>query len=95
MLIDADTRHSIVSDGMPFFFKGRGEKTMSETGFEVGSTYENEKGAYEVLSIDEQRDTMVIKWESGEEVATAIGFQKRILQRMLHDAEVAKFGTGL
>jgi hypothetical protein len=67
---------------------------MSETGFEVGSTHENEKGVYEVLSLDERKDTMVIKWESGEEVATAIGFQRRILERMKHDREVAKFGVG-
>ena len=68
---------------------------MSETGFEVGSTYENEKGTYEVLSIDERKDTMVIKWESGEEVSTAIGFQRRIIKRMRHEAEIAKFGRAV
>ena len=68
---------------------------MNDTHFEIGSTYENEKGVYEVLSIDKRTDTMVIKWESGEEVATAIGFQKRILERMQREREEAKFGNGL
>ncbi len=62
---------------------------MSEIGFEVGNTYENEKGIYEVLSIDERSDTMVIKWESGEEATTAIDLQRRIIERIRYEREAA------
>ncbi len=47
--------------------------------FVVGETYENEKGLFEVLSI--QRDTMVIQWESGESIETTVSFQRRIQER--------------
>ena len=47
--------------------------------FVVGETYENEKGVFEVISIE--RDAMVIKWESGESVETTVGFQRRIQER--------------
>ncbi len=47
--------------------------------FIVGETYENEKGPFEVLSI--QRDAMVIKWESGESIETTVSFQRRIQER--------------
>ncbi len=47
--------------------------------FVVGETYENEKGLFEVLSI--QRDAMVIKWESGESIETTVSFQRRIQER--------------
>jgi hypothetical protein len=49
--------------------------------FEVGSRYENEKGVYEVLSIDKTEDMMVIQWESGKEIPTQISLQRRILER--------------
>jgi hypothetical protein len=62
--------------------------------FEVGGTHENEKGTYEVLSMDEGNDAMVIKWESGEEATTAISFQRRILERMHAEREAAKTGNG-
>lgn len=65
---------------------------MDEIKFEVGSTYENEKGTYEVLTVDENTDSMVIRWESGEEVTTAIGFQRRIIERMRYEVEAAKAG---
>lgn len=47
--------------------------------FVVGETYENEKGLFEVMSI--QRDAMVIKWESGESIETTVSFQRRIQER--------------
>ncbi len=47
--------------------------------FVVGETYENEKGLFEVLSIE--RDAMVIKWESGESIETTVSFQRRIQER--------------
>jgi hypothetical protein len=62
---------------------------MSEIGFEVGNNYENEKGVYEVLSIDKRSDTMVIKWESGEEIKTDIDLQRRIIERRRYEREAA------
>jgi hypothetical protein len=47
--------------------------------FVVGETYENEKGLFEVMSI--QRDAMVIKWENGESIETTVSFQRRIQER--------------
>ena len=53
---------------------------MNQFEFEVGGKYENMKGTYEVLSIND--DTMQIRWETGEEVETDINFQRRIIERM-------------
>ncbi len=53
---------------------------MNQIEFEVGGRYENMKGIYEVLSIGD--DTMLIRWENGEEATTEIDFQKRIIERM-------------
>lgn len=47
--------------------------------FEVGGTYTNEKGDFEVMSID--GDRMVIKWESGEEFESTVSFQRQIQKR--------------
>jgi hypothetical protein len=47
--------------------------------FVVGESYENEKGVFEVMSI--QRDAMVIKWENGESIETTVSFQRRIQER--------------
>jgi hypothetical protein len=55
--------------------------------FEVGSTYENMKGPYEVLSI--QNDAMVIRWQDGLEMVTSVEVQQRILERMAYDKEEA------
>ena len=62
---------------------------MNEVRFRVGNTYENEKGIYEVLSLDERSDAMAIKWESGEEVATTMAFQRRIIERRRIEFEAA------
>ena len=48
--------------------------------FKVGDKFENMKGPYEVISVD--GDSMVIRWETGEEVSTEIELQQRILQRL-------------
>jgi len=48
--------------------------------FEVGSTYENMKGAYEVVSI--HRDSMKIRWDDGSEAVTSPDLQQRIIERM-------------
>ncbi len=53
---------------------------MNQIEFEVGGKYENMKGTYEVLSIND--DTMQIRWETGEEAETDIDFQRRIIERM-------------
>ena len=51
--------------------------------FEVGSTYENMKGTFEVVSIS--RDAMVIRWDDDKEITTSVDLQKRILERMAYD----------
>jgi len=48
--------------------------------FEVGQTYENRKGIYEVIAID--GDSMTIRWASGEEVITTVRLQQRIIEAM-------------
>ena len=53
---------------------------MTEVKFEIAKKYENMKGAYEVLSID--RNTMRIRWDSGEEITTTVSQQSRIVTRM-------------
>lgn len=47
--------------------------------FHVDEQYENEKGVFTVISID--KDEMVIRWESGEEIRTEIDLQRRIAER--------------
>lgn len=53
--------------------------TNGEFQFSIDGTYENEKGAFRVVSIE--RDQMVIRWENGEEVSTSVALQGRIQQR--------------
>ena len=53
---------------------------MTPVKFEIGKKYENMKGAYEVLSID--RNTMRIRWDSGEEITTTVSLQSKIIIRM-------------
>jgi hypothetical protein len=48
--------------------------------FQVGQKYENMKGVYEVLSTD--GNSMRIRWESGEEIATTMSLQRQIIIRM-------------
>jgi hypothetical protein len=48
--------------------------------FEVGKTYKNRKGTYEVLEI--AGDDMRIRWKAGKEVVTTITMQSRILNNM-------------
>jgi hypothetical protein len=47
--------------------------------FTVGETYENEKGLFSVISIE--KEDMVIRWKTGEEIETSIEFQGRIQKR--------------
>jgi hypothetical protein len=54
--------------------------------FEVGATYENMKGPYEVISI--RRNDMVIRWDNGNEIATTVDLQKRIIERMAFEKEL-------
>ena len=67
---------------------------MNEIAFEVGHTYENEKGVYEVVSLDKTSDKMVIKWEDGKEFTTSIDLQRRIQERRKIESEWAKTGGG-
>jgi len=59
---------------------------MDEIRFEVGGKYENMKGVFEVIAI--HRDSMDIRWESGEEISTPIDLQLRIIERMQHEKEM-------
>lgn len=57
-----------------------------EIRFEVGEKYENMKGVFEVIAI--HRDSMDIRWETGEEISTPIVLQQRIIERMQHEKEM-------
>ncbi len=63
---------------------------MTEVKFEIGEKYENMKGTYEVLSID--KDTMRIRWDSGEEVTTTVSLQSRIVKRMRREQQEREEG---
>lgn len=54
-------------------------ETLERIEFEVDGQYENEKGPFTVLSMN--RDEMVIRWESGEEITTSVALQTRIAER--------------
>lgn len=53
--------------------------------FEVGQQYTNRKGTYEVIDID--KNTMIIRWENGEEATTSVTMQSRILDNMQRELE--------
>ena len=57
-----------------------------ELKFEVGSTYQNVKGNYEVVSI--HGESMVIRWDDGDEVETTVDQQRRIIERLKHEESV-------
>jgi hypothetical protein len=61
---------------------------MEISDFVIGGTYENMKGAYEVLSI--KGEEMTIRWESGETIQTPIDLQVRIIERMKREREAKK-----
>ena len=54
---------------------------ISKIRFEVGQKYTNEKGVFEVLSL--QGDQMVMKFENGEQISSDIELQHRIQKRRL------------
>jgi hypothetical protein len=56
--------------------------------FEVGSTYKNMKGVYEVVSV--HKNAMLIRWGDGSEANTTVDLQMRILERMAFEKEVAE-----
>ena len=68
---------------------------MGNFQFEIGGKYENEKGVYEVLSIDERNAAMVIRWEDGKETSTSMELQRRIIARrhLERELEIAKAVT--
>jgi hypothetical protein len=63
---------------------------MTDVKFEIGEKYENMKGTYEVLSID--RNTMRIRWDSGEEITTTVSLQSRIVKRIRREQQKRKEG---
>ena len=48
--------------------------------FKVGHKYENMKGIYEVISIS--GDSMLIRWENGDQISTPMDLQRRIVERI-------------
>ncbi len=53
--------------------------TLGNIEFHVDQQYENEKGIFTVISI--QNDEMIIRWTDGEEIRTEIKLQQRIQTR--------------
>jgi len=53
--------------------------------FKVAHKYENMKGTYEVISIS--GDSMIIRWENGEQLSTPIDLQRRIIERMQREKQ--------
>ncbi len=65
---------------------------MTNIEFKIGQEHENMKGVYKVLAID--RDTMCIRWESGEEVTTTVALQSRIIERMHRERALIRTKKG-
>jgi hypothetical protein len=63
---------------------------MTEVKFEIGEKYKNMKGTYEVLSID--RNSMRIRWDTGEEITTTLNLQSRIVKRMRREQQKREEG---
>lgn len=59
--------------------------------FEVGATYQNMKGDYEVLSI--KGENMTIRWTDGSEITTTVDQQLRILERLDHEKRMAEIAA--
>jgi hypothetical protein len=64
---------------------GKGVTVKHLIKFEVGETYKNRKGTYEVLEI--AGDNMRIRWGAGEEVDTTVTLQRRILVNVKRELE--------
>ncbi|MEA1958633.1 MAG: hypothetical protein U9N44_03030 [Chloroflexota bacterium] len=58
---------------------------VKETNFEIGQTYTNRKGTYKVVAID--GNVMHISWKDGQEVATTVTLQSRILKHIQLELE--------
>jgi len=58
---------------------------LAEFEFSVDEQYENEKGAFRVISIHGAE--MIIRWENGEEICTEIDLQRRIAERRQREKE--------
>ena len=65
---------------------------MTDIGFKVDQEHENMKGVYKVLAVN--GDTLSIRWESGEEVATTVALQSRIIERMDHERALIRAKRG-
>jgi len=61
---------------------------MGDIKFKIGQEYENRKGVYEVLAVD--NDGMSIRWEDGEEVSTTESMQSRIIECMYRELASVK-----
>jgi hypothetical protein len=65
--------------------KKKVEKIVDNFKFEVGASYVNMKGVYEVVSID--KETMTIRWDDGRQVVTDIDLQRRIIDRLAYEED--------
>lgn len=63
---------------------------MTKHRFNIGSTYENEKGPFRVLAI--QGEWMIIEWDDGKQMKAKIGIQEKIQERMEREALQQKTG---
>ena len=64
---------------------------ITEFEFCVDEQYENEKGVFTVISID--NDEMLIRWEHGEEIRTEIALQRRIQARRQREKDESEAQT--
>lgn len=61
---------------------------MSPIEFEVGKKYENMRGIYEVLALED--NAMRIRWQDGVEASTTVTLQRRIIKRMGRERQEAQ-----
>jgi len=63
--------------------------------FQVGNIYINEKGAFEVVWLDQTKDSMLIRYLGrGREQRTSISFQARVqARRSLEEQETARYAA--
>ena len=66
--------------------KKKPQKADDGLKFEIGTMYENMKGVYEVISI--QNDSMLIRWGDGNQVVTPMDLQRRIIDRMAYEKKL-------
>jgi hypothetical protein len=64
---------------------------MNNHRFEVGGTYENEKGPFKVIAL--KGDLMRIEWDGGEQLVAKIALQESIQARLEREVRARTAGT--